>query len=221
MLKDQLLEACAVPEELLSAPSAPQKPGGLPERWALGERTSPRIAMLVAVVVLVYGDALLNQFTLDDGLYIMRNPQVTHVSLRELFAPNKITNVFRPFTFATLALELGAGCSAPARVSPLFNILLHAGVTLLALPAVAGVPRAVTPRKGCGARCRLLICRAPHSHRSRRQRRGPPRTACRRIPAGGVAPPLARSRDSCAALFCARLALQGISRGVFGAVAHR
>ena len=129
MLKDQLLEACAVPEELLSAPSAPQKPGGFPSggRWA-SERL--RIAMLVAVVVLVYGDALLNQFTLDDGLYIMRNPQVTHVSLRELFAPNKITNVFRPFTFATLALNWALGAAHPLGYH-LFNILLHAGVTLL------------------------------------------------------------------------------------------
>jgi Tfp pilus assembly protein PilF len=129
MLKDQLLDRVTAPQELLSSASAPPKPGGLPSagRWT-GERL--RIAMLLAVVVLVYGNSLLNQFTLDDGLYIMRNPQVTHLSLRELFAPNKLTNVFRPFTFATLALNWALGAAHPLGYH-VFNILLHAGVTWL------------------------------------------------------------------------------------------
>lgn len=89
-----------------------------------------RIALLLAVVLLVYGNTLRNEFTQDDGLYVFNNPQVTHTSLRQLFEPNKFSNVFRPVTFATLALNWKVSGAQPFAYH-LVNILLHAGVTLL------------------------------------------------------------------------------------------
>ena len=88
------------------------------------------IAFLLAVVVLAYGNTLVNSFTLDDKLYIDLNPQVTNVSLRGLFAANKIANVFRPLTFATLALNWKIGGGQPFGYH-FFNLLLHGAATLL------------------------------------------------------------------------------------------
>ena len=88
------------------------------------------IGLLLATVVLVYSNTLWNAFTMDDGLYIVHNPQVTNASVRALFTPNKISNVFRPFTFVTYALNWAAGGEQPASYH-LLNLLLHAGVTCL------------------------------------------------------------------------------------------
>jgi Tfp pilus assembly protein PilF len=89
-----------------------------------------RIALLLAAAVLVYGNTLRNEFTMDDGLYIVNNPQVTQPSVRELFEPNKISNVFRPVTFATLAFNWKVNGGRPFGFH-LLNLLLHAAVTLL------------------------------------------------------------------------------------------
>jgi len=89
-----------------------------------------RIGLLLAAVVLAYGNTLVNSFTLDDNLYIMLNPQVTDVSARALFAVNKLTNLFRPVTFATLALNWKLGGARPFGYH-LFNLLLHAAIALL------------------------------------------------------------------------------------------
>jgi Tfp pilus assembly protein PilF len=89
-----------------------------------------RIGLLLAVVMLVYGNTLRNEFTQDDGLYVLHNSQVTHTSLRQLFEPNKFSNVFRPVTFATLAMNWKVNGERPLGYH-LINILLHAGVTLL------------------------------------------------------------------------------------------
>jgi tetratricopeptide (TPR) repeat protein len=88
------------------------------------------IGILLAAVALVYGNTLVNQFTMDDGLYIMSNPQVTGPSLHALFSPNKFSNVFRPVTFATMALNWALGGMEPLGYH-LLNLLLHAGVTWL------------------------------------------------------------------------------------------
>jgi len=88
------------------------------------------IAFLLAVAALAYGNTLVNSFTLDDKLYIELNPQVTDVSLRGLFAANKIADVFRPVTFATLALNWEIGGRRPFGYH-LFNLLLHGAATLL------------------------------------------------------------------------------------------
>ena len=63
-----------------------------------------RIALLLCVATLVYGNTLLDGFTMDDFLYIFMNPAVTHVSLKALFEATKSANVLRPFTFATCLL---------------------------------------------------------------------------------------------------------------------
>src|ERR1019366_4950362 len=85
------------------------------------------IGLLLAAVVLVYGNIVVNQFTMDDELYILRNPQVTNASVSGLLAPNKVTNVFRPVTFVTLAMNWGLGGEEPSGYH-LVNLLLHAGV---------------------------------------------------------------------------------------------
>jgi tetratricopeptide (TPR) repeat protein len=88
------------------------------------------IGLLLAAVVLAYGNTLANQFTMDDGLYIEQNPQVTAPSMHGLFSPNRFSNVFRPVAFASLALNWAFGGDQPAGYH-LFNLMLHAGVTWL------------------------------------------------------------------------------------------
>jgi Tfp pilus assembly protein PilF len=99
-------------------------------RFALGLRV--QIAVLLGFVLLVYANSLSNGFTLDDELYIERNPQVTTHTLRLLFQPNAISNVYRPVTFATLALNWIAAGYQPFGYH-LLNLFLHAGVVMLLL----------------------------------------------------------------------------------------
>ena len=101
-------------------------------------KDSLRIGLLLAVVALVYGNTLRNEFTMDDGIYVLRNAQVTHASVRELFAANKSSNVFRPITFASLALNWRLGGARPAGFH-LFNLILHAGVTWLLFLLLEGL----------------------------------------------------------------------------------
>ncbi len=89
-----------------------------------------RVALLLTVAMLVYGNTLLNSFTMDDLLYIVRNPTVTNLSVGRLFEPNKASNVFRPVTFATFALNLAVGGTHPVGYH-LLNVLLHAAATWL------------------------------------------------------------------------------------------
>jgi protein O-mannosyl-transferase len=89
------------------------------------------LGLLLAIVVLAYGNTLVNAFTMDDiALYIVRNTQVTHPSLQALFTPHRATNVFRPVTFITFALDWQIGGGRPF-LFHLVNLLLHAAVTLL------------------------------------------------------------------------------------------
>lgn len=88
------------------------------------------LALLIAVVVFAYGNTLWNAFTMDDTLYIHRNASVTTPSVRELFTPNKVSSVFRPLTFATLAIDWFIGHGHPLGYH-LVNFLLHAGVVCL------------------------------------------------------------------------------------------
>jgi len=88
------------------------------------------IGVLLAAVVVSYGNILANQFTMDDELYILRNPQVTNASLAGVLAPNKFTNEFRPVTFASLAMNWEIGGVEPVGYH-LINLLLHAGVTFI------------------------------------------------------------------------------------------
>ncbi len=88
------------------------------------------VGLLLAAVVVVYGNTLVNQFAMDDELYILRNPQVTDPSLHRLFSPNPVSAVFRPVAFGTLALNWAIGGAEPFGYH-LLNLLLHAGATLL------------------------------------------------------------------------------------------
>jgi tetratricopeptide (TPR) repeat protein len=88
------------------------------------------VALLLAAVALSYGNVLVNGFVSDDALYITRNAQVVDPSLHGLFAPNSVTNVFRPVTFATFALNWKLGGPKPLGYH-LLNLLLHAGATWL------------------------------------------------------------------------------------------
>lgn len=89
-----------------------------------------RIATLLGLTTLVYGNTLVNGFALDDYLYIFYNPAVTSPSIKGLFAATRDFNVFRPVTFATLAFNWAVG-GAHAWGYHLVNLLLHAAVTLL------------------------------------------------------------------------------------------
>lgn len=89
-----------------------------------------RVGLLLGVAMLVYGNTLWNAFTLDDGLYIVHNPRVTSGSIRGLFEPTTLNNVIRPVTFATFALNWALGGVQPFGYH-LFNLLLHAAVTLM------------------------------------------------------------------------------------------
>src|SRR5271157_154342 len=94
----------------------------------MSERT--RVALLLAVATLVYGNTLLNAFTFDDFLYILHNPAVTNFSLSGLFVPTRASNVIRPVTFASFALNLALEGAHPFGYH-LLNLLLHGVVTLL------------------------------------------------------------------------------------------
>jgi len=92
------------------------------ERW--------RLAVLLAVAMLVYGNSLFNGFTEDDRLYIFMNPAAVAPSASNLFFPNAATAVWRPVTFASFALNLAVAGDHPF-LYHFVNLLLHAGVTAL------------------------------------------------------------------------------------------
>src|ERR1039457_287451 len=92
-----------------------------------------RIAFLLALTVLVYGNSLSNGFTFDDDIYILRNPTVTNLSLSGLFKLAKADpnhRFFRPVTFATFELNWALAGRRPFGYH-LLNVFLHAMVTLL------------------------------------------------------------------------------------------
>ena len=88
------------------------------------------VGLLLAAVALVYCNTLVNQFAMDDELYIMRNVQVTDPSLHRLLSLSQFSNVFRPVTFATLALNWALSGAEPLGYH-LLNLILHLGVTWL------------------------------------------------------------------------------------------
>ena len=89
-----------------------------------------RIALLLVVAVLVYANTLVNGFTYDDNVYILRNQIVTHPSLAGFLQPLESNNVFRPVYIASFALNWRLA-GAQAFGYHLLNLLLHAGVVVL------------------------------------------------------------------------------------------
>jgi len=96
--------------------------------YKVSERT--RIALLLSLTLLVYANTLLNDFTMDDNLYILSNSSVTSGSIAKFFEPTKYNNVFRPVTFASFALNWLISGPKPFGYH-LGNLLLHAAVVLL------------------------------------------------------------------------------------------
>jgi tetratricopeptide (TPR) repeat protein len=88
-----------------------------------------QLGVLLAVTFFAYGNSLFNSFTMDDELYIFRNPQVTHPSLHNIFHANAASNVYRPLTFATLAANFAVSGDHPFAYH-LINLLLHAAVVV-------------------------------------------------------------------------------------------
>ncbi len=123
-------------------------------------KESLRIGLLLAVVALAYGNTLRNQFTMDDGIYIIRNSQVTQPSLHALFAPHKQSNVFRPVTFATFALNWRLGRGRPFGFH-LLNLLLHAGTTLLLYLLLEALLGASLPAKAVAFAAALVFAVHP------------------------------------------------------------
>ena len=105
------------------------------------------VALLLAAIALIYGNTLVNGFVSDDELYITRNAQVVDPSLHLLFSPNPVSNVFRPVTFATFALNWKLGGPNPVGYH-LLNLLLHAGATwllyILLLELIGSTPEGKT-----------------------------------------------------------------------------
>src|SRR5579863_2693545 len=86
--------------------------------------------LLLLAVLLIYGNTLANQFVMDDELYITRNAQVVDPTLKQFFSTSPYSEVFRPLTFATYALNWKFSGPKPFAYH-LVNIFLHAGATLL------------------------------------------------------------------------------------------
>ena len=89
-----------------------------------------QVACLLGVALLAYANSLFNSFTMDDELYILRNPQVTQHSARLLFHPNAVSDVYRPLTFFTFAMNWIAAGYKPLGYHAI-NLLLHTAVVLL------------------------------------------------------------------------------------------
>lgn len=89
-----------------------------------------RIELLLAAVLAVYANSLLNGFTYDDEAYVLHNPAVKSFSLSGLLQPTSFNNVFRPMTFGSFALNWAAG-GGWALGFHLVNVLLHAAVVVL------------------------------------------------------------------------------------------
>src|SRR6516162_3445764 len=94
----------------------------------MSEKT--RLSVLLGAAVIVYANALLKSFTYDDFPFILNNSAVTSPSLKGLFEPTRLGNVFRPVSFASFSLNWLIG-NAHASGYHLLNLLLHAAVTLL------------------------------------------------------------------------------------------
>ncbi|HVO59205.1 MAG TPA: tetratricopeptide repeat protein [Dongiaceae bacterium] len=112
---------------MISEAGLPSKSSGV---FALFARRDFQVAALLLVAFLVYANALVNSFTMDDELYIFRNPHVTNLAPREWFLPNDTSHVFRPVTFATLSLNYALS-KGSAFGYHLFNLPMHAAATLL------------------------------------------------------------------------------------------
>jgi protein O-mannosyl-transferase len=89
-----------------------------------------RIGSLLGLSAIVYLNTLANGFAYDDFSFILNNPLVTSPALRGFFVTTGASNLLRPVTFSSFALNWALG-NAHAMGYHLLNLLLHAAVTLL------------------------------------------------------------------------------------------
>lgn len=114
-------------------PAAPPASRSLPYE----QRRSWLIAIALALLaMLAYVDALHGDFLYDDFAYIVENPQVqqptAHGILLEPLSGRPQLGLHRPLPTLSYAVQAGGrGKSAPTWPFHLFNVLVHAGVTLL------------------------------------------------------------------------------------------
>ena len=123
-------------------------------------KQSLRIGLLVAVVALIYANTLWDGFTLDDGVYMLRNPQVTSGSVRSIFSPHKVSNLFRPVTIGSMVLNWRIG-KQRAFGYHLFNLIVHAGATLLLYLLLEALLGASPPAKNVAFVAALLFAVHP------------------------------------------------------------
>ena len=88
------------------------------------------IWLLSGLSAIVYANTLGSGFTYDDFPLMLGNPAVTSPSLSSFFKPTQSTNLLRPVTFSSFALNWAFGNLHPMGYH-LVNLLLHAGVTVL------------------------------------------------------------------------------------------
>ena len=140
----------------------------VPKPDQYGGRTSEmterlRIAILLCLSMLVYGNTLFNGFTMDDFLYIFLNPAVTHVSFRGLFAATQSANVLRPFTFASLAFNWALEALMPGAI--ISSICFSTCHYRPAIPVAEAASGTATVGSNPVLRYRPVVCRSSHSHR--------------------------------------------------------
>ena len=119
-----------MPRNTTSDPTGDTRLSSTGEDSTFQPSDSLRIGLLLAVTVLVYANTLLNDFTVDDDIYILRNSMVNSFSIRGIFRATSYNNVFRPFTFGTMALNWFLG-DHRAFVFHFFNLLVHTAVVVL------------------------------------------------------------------------------------------
>ena len=122
-----------------------------------------RLFLLISACVVVYGNSLGNSFTFDDGLYILRNPLVTHFSVPALFRPVQTSTayrLFRPVTFASYALNWWAQAAKPFTYH-LVNLLLQIVVTLLIYFLLRKLLASVEPSTSAAFAAALLFAVHP------------------------------------------------------------
>ncbi len=171
------------------------------------------VALLLAVTMLVFGNTLLNSFTLDDGVYILSNSAVTGPSVRGLFEPDKTNHIFRPVTFATFALNWAVGGAQPFGYH-LLNLLLHAAVILLLYlvlrTLLEPLPRAATAALAAA----WLFAVHPIHTEAVASIVGRSELLAAGFLLVAWAPTPARPAYPCAGLSCAGTAVEGIGRGL-------
>jgi protein O-mannosyl-transferase len=135
----------------------------VPGFWTQAEETTKDrfcLALLLLCAACVYANTLLNGFTQDDLGYIVRNTQVTDPSWHSLLAAHRTSNVFRPLTFATYALDWKVGGGVALGFHAV-NLVLHALVSCLVFILAQALLRESTHARTIALAAALLFAVHP------------------------------------------------------------